>query len=260
MKTFLETYGDSKHYDVEARAFHMFGDMLHDATRAKTSAEGRAILQHIEDWKIIDVFKDQYGTKARKQAELDAHKKYLEIESTDQIERLQHMFKDYGLDVVETKGNGRKRDLVTCEYDGVPYSLALWDGHGGIDPSKIQHSVLHYTLMVNRHHAQIKVVYDHLIQNFGEELGDVWVMCGGGGQLQAFFGNRTGYLGILYLTLENMDDQERLTDNGYLAACGNESFTLTPNWDKNARLFKDMNVQGVQVRLFGEADDEDDED
>jgi hypothetical protein len=134
--------------------------------------------------------------------------------------------------------------------------LAPWDGSGGVDPSKIQHGVLHYTMMINRHHAQIKAVYNHLIQNFGEELGDVWVMCGGGGQLQAFFGNRTGYLGILYLTLEDMDDQERLTENGYLAACGHESFTLEPNWAKNRRLFKGMNVPNVEVRGDDGGDDE----
>jgi hypothetical protein len=248
MKDFVSMYKHDKHYDVEARAFHTIAELLSKAIKAPTPQEGRGILQYIEDWKILDAFDDKYRTRERMRATLDDHWTYLTPETTDQIERLKYLCAQYGLVVEETAGNGRKRDLVTCTYDGVPYSLALWDGRGGIDPSKIRHSAMHYALMVNRHHKEIKAVYDHLISNHGAELGDVWVMTGGGGQLQAFFGNRTGYLGILYLTLEDLEDQERLTENGYLAACGNESFTLTANWAKNNKYFKGMTVPGVELQ------------
>ena len=248
MEDFVSMHKDNKTYGLDGMAFQAMDRLLDEAVKAPTPQEGRDVLKYIEDWKVLDAFTDKYGTRERMQAALDDYHIYLTPETTDQIERLQFLCAHYGLTVEETKGNRKKRDLVTCGYDDVPYSLALWDGHGGINPSKIRHSVLHYHLMIERHHTQIKGVYEHLVKNHGDTVGDVWVMCGGGGQMQAFFGNHTGYLGILYLTLENMKDQKRLTENGYLAACGNKSFTLVANWEKNNPLFANMKVKGVKLQ------------
>lgn len=236
--------GDS--YAAEALAFRMMERYLASALGSKTSAEGRAVLDELQNSDVLPVF-DAF-TRKRMQGNIDAVRLYLQEESTDTFTRMQTMYKHYGIDVVPAKGKSwHSKILVTAEQDGVPYSMEPNDVSGHVDPTKIPHNVKHYKLTVERHHKEVKAVYDFLVQNHSEALGDVWVMMGGGSQLQAFFGNNTGYLGILYLSLEDLKEQKELEATGYLDACGVTPYSLVPNWAKNNKYFKGMNVPGVEV-------------
>lgn len=152
-------------------------------------------------------------------------------------------YRKHGLEVTAPKGNCRYGKTMVCaEHDGVPYCM---DAHGRGDYA---HGVQHRKLIIERHHARIKSVYEYC-QALG--VGDIWVLSGGGGQLQAFFGNSTGYLAIMYLDMENRAEQDELED--YLEACGNTTFDLQVNFTKNDPLFEGkFNIPGIRMRTSRE--------
>jgi hypothetical protein len=159
------------------------------------------------------------------------------------------LYQKHGLSVTAPKGNSRWGQTMVCaEHDDVPYCM---DAHGkaDTDPEQlkrdVQHTVTRRALIIERHHAKIKAVYEYC-QSLG--VGDIWVMCGGGAQLQAFFGNQSGYLAILYLDLEDIESQESMSE--YLASCGNKTFLLQVNWAANDKLFEGrFNVNNIELRL-----------
>ncbi len=135
------------------------------------------------------------------------------------------------------------KHMVCIEHDGVPYCLNNNDCFGKLDPSKVDHGLRRRSLIIERYHAKVKAVYEYCM---AQDLGDIWVMCGGGMQLQVFFGNRKGYVAILYLDLEDLGEQERLAD--YLTAVGNKSHTLVVNGAQNDPFFEGLDIAGVQLR------------
>ncbi len=135
-----------------------------------------------------------------------------------------------GLEVSPPAGNcDFGRTMVCCPHDGVPYCM---DAHPTQSEPDWDHGIRHRELLIERHHDTIKAVHEHCAR---AGVGDVWVLSGGGAQLQAFFGNRDGYLGILYLTL---------VDDPHLRP-GECVFDV--QWSENNRLFEDMVVPGVEV-------------
>jgi len=156
-------------------------------------------------------------------------------------------FKKHGLTVTPTPGASRSdKCKVTIMTDGVPYCLDPHDMYGEFDPEDIEHDVLHYRLTYERHHEKVKAVYDHCLSREG--LGPVWAMCGGGMQLQVFFGNEaSGYLAILYLDLEELEHQARMGD--YMAAVGNATFTLVVNGKANNKHFRQFKHPQINVRF-----------
>ena len=153
------------------------------------------------------------------------------------------LYRARGLDVTPPRGNNYwGQHMVCAEHDGVPYCMNTNDCFGKLDPGKVDHVVRHRELTIQRHHALVKGVYEHC-KTLG--VGDIWVMCGGGGQLQAFFGNRKGYLAILYLTLESRSPAYTGDD---LKSVGNEPATLQVQTAENDVLFQHCHVPGVRVR------------
>lgn len=172
------------------------------------------------------------------------------------FEDYKKLYKEYGLDIQETKGNcWHGKTMFTAEYDGVPYAM---DDHGhyekeGNDRS-LKHGIFHREIMIERYHALIKQVYEYCVSL---NVGDIWVMCGGGVQVQAFFGNKTGYLGVLYLGMENKEEEK----SEYIKAVAG-MFTFSVNFAKNNKYFiptvKDfvgvengLVVEGIKVQKSG---------
>lgn len=135
------------------------------------------------------------------------------------------------------------KHMVCIEHDGVPYCLNNNSSHGQLEPAKVDHGLHRRALIIERHHAKVKAVYEFCMS---KNLGDIWVMCGGGAQLQVFFGNRSGYVAILYLDLEDMEEQKRMAD--YLVAVGNESHSLVVNGAQNDDYFEDLSIAGIRLR------------
>lgn len=169
------------------------------------------------------------------------------------FEDYKELYKKYGLDIQETKGNTwHGKTMYTAEYDGVPYAV---DDHGHYekegDDRSLMHGIKHREIMIKRYHGLIKQVYEYCVSL---NAGDIWVMCGGGAQIQAFFGNKTGYLGILYLGMENEKDEE----SEYVKAVAG-MFTFSVNFSKNDKYFittakgfigigDGLVVEGIEVR------------
>lgn len=163
-------------------------------------------------------------------------------------------FKKKNLDITEVKGNSRHGEhMVAIWHDGVQYAI---DYHGHTDKKgnpDIDHGVKHLKIMIQSetYHQKIKKIYDYLM---ALNIGDIWVMSGGGMQVQAFFGNKNGYVAILYLEMENVKKPK------------DKEHTLVVNGKKNEKYFngKVSKFEQPRVELNLHADiykeDEEDED
>ena len=141
------------------------------------------------------------------------------------------MFKTGGVVVKKARviKNG-DRDSFEIMHDGVKYHLYLMKSE---NLNAVERKIDNYREFVNRYHQLIKEVRDKIQKIPG--VGKVWVMDGGGAQHQAFFGNKNGYLGILYLDLRNSKLKE---DNVY-------DFII--NGNNNDDLLKDLKHPRIKV-------------
>lgn len=160
-------------------------------------------------------------------------------------------FKKNGFDIAETKGNCRwGEDMYAIWHDGVQYAINY---HGNTDKKgnpDIEHSVGHLKTMIGSeiYHEKIKKIYDHLMSL---NIGDIWVLSGGGQQIQAFFGNKSGYLAILYLEMEKVKKPK------------DKQHSLSVQWAKNNRYFDGRVAKfehpSVEVSLSHEPKEGDDD-
>jgi hypothetical protein len=175
--------------------------------------------------------------------DLGIHDPDAEAKQTDE-QRIE-MYSNYGLEVTVPKGRcGFSENLMCAAHDGVPYCV---DDHGHFfkeqDDSSIKHSILHRELMIERHHDKIKQVYEYCTTL---DRGDIWVLCGGGVQLEAFFGCRNGYLATLSLSLE----KDPFNTPKQKESVTKKVSRLQPNFEHNEPLFKGLKIDGVKVRYF----------
>lgn len=154
----------------------------------------------------------------------------------------------HGLVVSAPKGNSWWGESMVCaEHDEVPYCM---DTHDGPDYTQLElerkaaRAVARRETIIQRHHEKIKAVYNYCK---ALDVGDVWVLCGGGAQLQAFFGNKEGYLAILYLDLVEIECQAEAAS--LLESCGLKTFTMQVNGADNDKLFENrFRLSGVELR------------
>ena len=155
------------------------------------------------------------------------------------------MYRQFGLEVEIPKGRcGFSENLMCAPYDGVPYCI---DDHGqffknGNDYS-LKRGIRHRQMMIERHHDKIKAVYEHCTTL---DRGDIWVLSGGGLQLQVFFGCTNGYLAILSLSME--DAPAKTTKD--LDDLSKKINILEPQFEHNEPLFKGLKIPGVKVKHF----------
>lgn len=162
-------------------------------------------------------------------------------------------FAKKGFDIVEVKGNSRwGEDMYAIWQDGVQYAI---DYHGKTDKKgnpDIDHSCKHLKIMLNSeiYHQKIKKIYDYLM---AQNIGDIWVLSGGGMQVQAFFGNKKGYVGTLYLEMDNVKKPK------------DKEHTFVVNGAYNDKYFNGkistFKQEGVELQLsediYGKEEDED---
>ena len=142
--------------------------------------------------------------------------------------------------------SSHSQHLVCAPHDEVPYCLPLNNMFGKLAPEKLPGAMRKLELTKARHHARVKAVYEAMM---ARGCGPLWVMAGGGAQLQVFYGNDRGYVAILYLDLED----ETPGSEAYLDACGQGAFTLQVNGKDNDAFFEQpLDVPGVAVRSHRE--------
>ena len=155
-------------------------------------------------------------------------------------EEAKMMVEKEGLKCIKPKGSPKygDRDVVCTVIDGIPYHIYLMKNGSFSErrnQAKAKEECNDLKRMLSRYKPLVTRTYEK-IKTF-KDIGNVWVMEGGGAQCQVFFGNETGYLGILYLDLKETKSTNfekpfyRFVVNGY----------------KNDPLFKDFNVKGIKV-------------
>lgn len=136
------------------------------------------------------------------------------------FEQITAAYAERGLNVSKPSGNWDfGASMVCCPHDGVAYCM---DAHPGQSEPDWDHGIRHRARIIKRHHHLVKAIYEQCLQATGD---DVWVLSSGGSQLQAFFGNRSGYLAILYLPMAD----------------------LSIEWMDNNAVFAGLNVPGVTL-------------
>ncbi|MNR71343.1 hypothetical protein D3C71_19580 [compost metagenome] len=161
----------------------------------------------------------------------------------DTFRVLKQLHEACGLEVTPPQGASAWCAQMACAtHDAVPYCMSSTDGAGGVDPNRVPRGIHRRQLIIERHHSMVKPVYDYCMQ---QGLGPVWAMCGGGAQLQVFFGNAQGYIAILYLSLEAGE-----CDPEYLKAVGNETFSLVVQGAQKDKFFEGFDVPGVRLRTY----------
>jgi len=166
-----------------------------------------------------------------------------ELSQTDD-ERIE-MWAKYGLEVSVPAGRCDFSDsMMLAEHNGIPYcvdehSHLLKDG----SDRDIHRLISHRQMMIDCYHEKIKSVYNHCLSL---DKGPVWVMVGGGAQVQAFFGYDQGYFAILYL---DMQDAPRNTE-AQRDKLNKRKHSLVPQFEHHEPLFERLKLAGVKVSIF----------
>lgn len=154
-------------------------------------------------------------------------------------------YKKFGITAEPVKGScWHTSTMVAVNHDGVQYSV---DDHGEYFKTNrkenIEHSIKHLELLRTHYHERIKEVYDYLKTKTDD---DIWVMAGGGSQLQAFFGNKDGYIAILYF---DMDTYIKLGDKNVTKArmIKTKDYTLSVQSEQNNRYFDDCTIENLKI-------------
>lgn len=168
-----------------------------------------------------------------------------EAEPMQSDEERIEMWAAFGLAVSIPKGRCEFSDsLMLAEHGGVPYCV---DDHSKWFKDKstenIDRSLRHLRMAIEVYHEKIKNVYEYCTE-LGK--GPVWVMMGGGAQVQAFFGCAEGYLAILFLDLESAP----ATTPELRSRLARKHHILQPKFSHNEELFKKAKIPGVRVKNF----------
>lgn len=149
-------------------------------------------------------------------------------------------FTELGLELTDNSSadNCGDRDAVCFMYDDVRYMIYLMKNKNKDERKKdAERGYKKYIEIRDRYHPLIKKIYN-AIQTQLPQTGDIWVMSGGGMQLQAFFGNKDGYLSTLYLGMEKRKDKKK----------EGEKFVMTLNGYNRDELFKDFIMDDIVIK------------
>ena len=147
---------------------------------------------------------------------------------------IKEMFKRRGIKVYRPKGLRREgdRDTVAIKHDKVRYHISIMKGTAQSRKDDVDEKIENHNKNIELYHELTKKAYLEL-QRLG--IKDLWAMEGGGMQVQIFFGDITGYLGILYL------------DMRYPKKLRNEDYSLQVDREKNDEIFENFSAEGIRV-------------
>lgn len=103
-------------------------------------------------------------------------------------------FKKNSFEISEAKGCSRHSEMIAINKEGIQFTIQVSDEKNMLEDIEYLNIMLENKEYLNK----IKSIYFYLKEL---SIGDIWVMVGGGSQIQAFFGNSKGYIAILYLDI-----------------------------------------------------------
>jgi hypothetical protein len=124
------------------------------------------------------------------------------ISTRPPIESIIAAYSDFGIVAEPVKGGAwHTQSMVAVYHGGIQYGL---DDRGRYaaekDKNSIEHAIKHFKLMSTHYHNRIKTIHNHLVSKSNEPI---WVLAGGGYQIQASFGNKNGYIATLDLDINS---------------------------------------------------------
>lgn len=155
----------------------------------------------------------------------------------NEIKDIIKIFKDFGYDVYFIKNDGDRYNFEMIE-GGMRnrfYVMKRWIN--STEPiEQIKRIINKYVQISVRYYKIVKALYDYC-ETIAE--GELWTMSSGGMQLQQFYGDDKGYIVILYLSMEN-DDENTWTHSSSRIG------SITPQGDRNEKKFKDFNWENMK--------------
>jgi hypothetical protein len=140
-------------------------------------------------------------------------------------------YKDFGISAEHVKGAAWHFDsMVAVNHNGIQYVL---DDRGlyfkDKETNSIEHTIKHFKLISTHYEDRVKSIYNHLQSNTEQPI---WVLAGGGYQIQASFGNEEGYIATLMLDVntyvkvgvENVQKSKAISKKAYELALSSLNF------------------------------------
>lgn len=202
----------------------------------------------------LNRLREKFSTTVRSTLPIEKAKEleamFTEIVHRERAERLKlgggyaeakEMFEKEGLEIIKPRGIKERegdRDTVCTVHDGVFYHLYLMKQSGPRDQEFAKKEADAHKEMIARYHPLVKDLYERIEKIDG--VGRIWAMEGGGMQCQVFFGNKSGYLAILYLDMKGGNFKKKPNHH---------NFKLVVNFpEQNAQYFKDfVTPDGVEL-------------
>jgi hypothetical protein len=168
----------------------------------------------------------------------------IEDKKQNEINDIIAMFKEKGLKLYEPDNgldvNGQAdRYKFHTDIDGMTFEIQImrssWFNNKTVE-EQVAAKMNKLIQTKKRHWEKVKEIYQ-FCENFAD--GPLWTMCGGGAQLQQFFGDDYGYIGVLYLDMENPNEP------------GVRDQTFVVNQAKKDKHFENFQSQlGTKIRLY----------
>lgn len=162
------------------------------------------------------------------------------LSKTEYYNQVKDLFTQVGLKVVKPRGRGKEedRDTICFRHDGVPYHISMMresirNEKRDLNKAKAMKDVSDE--FISRYHDLIKRLY--LETKKLPDMENLWVMEGGGMQHQAFFGNESGYIGILYLGMKGEKDKDT-------------TFSFAINSKKFDNIMKNWKIEGIKIKTY----------
>lgn len=124
------------------------------------------------------------------------------ISTRPPIESIIAAYSDFGIVAEPVKGGAwHTQSMVAVYHGGIQYGL---DDRGRYadenDKNSIEHAIKHFKLLSTHYQDRVKTIHNHLVT---KTTDPIWVLAGGGYQLQASFGNKDGYIATLCLDVDS---------------------------------------------------------
>lgn len=176
-------------------------------------------------------------------SEVTRKRRAKEIPKDGYYEEGKQLLEKAGVEVFEPSWHTVSKSSDRDEYhfkheDGTIYHMYVL--RGGRTFAKVKQDVAEKREAIKRYHEIIKPVYDHVKNELG--VNDLWVMAGGGGQTQFFFGDGDkGYLAIMYMDMRSSKVRPGLDKL--------KTYSLLPQGKRGDDLFENFKMDGVKINF-----------
>jgi hypothetical protein len=169
------------------------------------------------------------------------------ISTRPAIESIIAAYSDFGIIAEHVKGRAwHNESMVAVTHDGIQYGL---DDYGRYvtdkDKNSIEHAIKHFKLLSTHYHERVNDIHNHLISKTDEPI---WVLAGGGYQIQASFGNKNGYIATLDLDI-NSFVKVGVENSQRAKAISNKKYEISMNANNFNDFFSDFKLNDFIVKV-----------